>query len=273
MLGLETYVAGSVLSYSYRLSYSYLRPMLVRTSMDEIVAGPTDGYSYHYQDRQHQLQHGNAGGGRFQRRNPRRQGSPTAAARHLAMAGMNAVAVEEERACFNCNKTGHLREECPEPYAEVRAVLKKVGARARGRGRGRGRGRRGPAVASLSIAEVQNMVNSRSGAELGFLPDKWLIDSGSDINIFYNYELFLYISPAKIENCTPIGSMPLPVNSKGVVKMCVEQYTDHDGLSRPIDREIENVYWIPWSTMNELATPEINKQNIFYLSCSLVCNY
>ena len=50
---------------------SYLRPMLVRTPIDEIVAELSDGYSYHYQDRQHQNQHGNAGRGRFQRRHPR----------------------------------------------------------------------------------------------------------------------------------------------------------------------------------------------------------
>ena len=56
---------------------SYLRPMLVRAPIDDIVAGLTDGYSYHYQDRQHQHQHGNAGRGRFQRRHPRGQGGPS----------------------------------------------------------------------------------------------------------------------------------------------------------------------------------------------------
>ena len=50
---------------------SYLRPMLVRAPIAEIVAGLTDGYSYHYQDRQHQNHSGNAGRGRFQRRHPR----------------------------------------------------------------------------------------------------------------------------------------------------------------------------------------------------------
>ena len=45
--------------------------------------------------------------------------------------------------------------------------------------------------------------------------------------------------------------------------MYVEQYVDHDGLSHPIDLEIENVYWVPWSSMNVLATPETNKQNMF----------
>ena len=60
---------------------SYLRPMLVRAPIDDIVAGLTDGYSYHHQDRQHQHQHqhGNAGRGRFKRPHPRGQGAPAAA--------------------------------------------------------------------------------------------------------------------------------------------------------------------------------------------------
>ena len=33
---------------------SYLRPMLARAPIDEIVAGLTVGYSYHYLNRQHQ---------------------------------------------------------------------------------------------------------------------------------------------------------------------------------------------------------------------------
>ena len=44
---------------------SYLRPMLVRAPMHDIVAGLTDGHSYHYQDCQQQNQPGNAGRGRF----------------------------------------------------------------------------------------------------------------------------------------------------------------------------------------------------------------
>ena len=153
---------------------SYLRPVLVRAPIAEIVAGLTDGYSYHYQDRQHQNHSGNAGSGRFQRRHPRGQGALAAAAGHPAMAGVNAVSGGEERACYNCNKVGHLREDCPELHQEVRPYLKKQAAPARGRGRGRarGRGRGGPGVAAISIAEVQSMVDSLSGAESVFLPDK-----------------------------------------------------------------------------------------------------
>ena len=45
--------------------------------------------------------------------------------------------------------------------------------------------------------------------------------------------------------------------------MCVGTNMDHNGLSHPVDLEIENVYWVPYSSMNVLATPEVNRQNIF----------
>ena len=63
------------------------------------------------------------------------------------------------------------------------------------------------------------MVDSLSGAESVFLPDKWFIDSGSHINICYNSDLLSYIGPSDMEQCTPLGSTPLPVQGKGVVKM------------------------------------------------------
>ena len=139
------------------------------------------------------------------------------------MAGMNAVSGGEERACYNCSKTGHLREDCSQLHIEVRNYLKKQAAAARDRGRGRacGTGRGGPGVAAISVAEVQNMVDSLSGAESVFLPDKWLIVCGSDINICYIYDLFSYIGPSDSEQCTTLGSTSLPVQGKGVVKMCV----------------------------------------------------
>ena len=99
---------------------SYLRPMLVRAPIDDIVAGLTDGYSYHYQDRQHQHQHGNACRGRFQRRHPRGQGAPAAAADAPAMAAVNAGAGGEERRCYNLNQPEHLREDSDKLHPEVR---------------------------------------------------------------------------------------------------------------------------------------------------------
>ena len=107
------------------------------------------------------------------------------------------------------------------------------------------------------------MMDSLCRAESVFLPDKWLIDSGSVMSICYHYELFSYIEPSDIEQCTPLGSTPLPVQGKGIVKMCVGNYMYHNGFDHQVDLEIENVYWVPHSSMNVLATPEINPQNIF----------
>ena len=45
--------------------------------------------------------------------------------------------------------------------------------------------------------------------------------------------------------------------------MCAGYYMDHNGLIHPVDLEIENVYWVPYSSINVLATPEINTQNVF----------
>ena len=207
---------------------SYLKPMVVRAPMDEIVAGLTDGYSYHYQDRQHHNHSGNAGTGSFQRRHPQGQGAPAAAAGPPAIAGVYAVSGGEERACYNSGKTGHLREDRSELHIEVRNYLKQQeAARGRGRGRARGRGRGGPGVAAISVVDVQTMVKNLSGAESVFLPDKWLIDGGYNINICYNCDLFWYSGPANIEQCTPFGSTPLSVLGKGVVTMCIGNYMDH----------------------------------------------
>ena len=105
---------------------SYLRPMLARAPIDEIVAGLTDSYSYHYQDRQHQpqQQHGNAGRVRLQRRNPRGQSAPAAAAGPPSLARVNAVAGVGERLCSNCNQPGNLREDCDKLHPEFRTYLK-----------------------------------------------------------------------------------------------------------------------------------------------------
>ena len=127
--------------YNIDRELCYLRPMLVRAPIDDIVAGLTYGYSYHHQDRQHQHQHGNAGRDRFQRRHPRGQGVPAAAADAPAMAAVNAGARGEECRCYNCNQPGHLWEDCDKLHPEVRQWLKQQAARGRGRGRGRSRGR------------------------------------------------------------------------------------------------------------------------------------
>ena len=86
------------------------------------------------------------------------------------------------------------------------------------------------------------MVDSPSGTEFIFLPYKRLIKCGSDINVCYNYYLFSSIGPADVEKCTPLGSAPLPVFGRGVVKICKGHYMDHNGLSHPIALEVEIIY-------------------------------
>ena len=98
------------------------------------------------------------------------------------------------------------------------------------------------------------MLDSLPGESSAFLPDKWLVDSGADLNVCFNYELFSYIGPSDVDICTPIGSTPLDV---------LGHYVHHNGLSHPIDLEIEDVYWVPQCPMNGVATPCIAEQNIY----------
>ena len=198
------------------------------------------------------------------RADPRGQGATAAAVEAPAMAAVNAVAGGAQRRWYNCNQPGHLREDCDKLHPEVCENLKQQAAQGRGRGhdRRRGKGRGGPGVAAISTADVQHMVDSLPGESSAFLPDKWLVNSGANLNICFNYELFSYIGPSDIDICTHIGSTPVDVLGRGVVKTCVGHYVDHDGLSHPIDLEIEDMYWVPQCPMNVLATPCIAEQNI-----------
>ena len=132
------------------------------------------------------------------------------------------------------------------------------------------------------------MVDRLPGECSDFLPEQWLVDSGADIKICFNVDLFSYIGPSDVDKCapvpivggvndlvdgysyvvihtyiyTPIGSTSMTILGCGVVKMCVGHYVDQAGLSHPIDLEIENVYWVPWCLMNVLATPCLAEQHI-----------
>ena len=105
-------------------------------------------------------------------------------------------------------------------------------------------------------------MDSILGESSAFLPDKWLVDSGADLNICFKYDLFSYIGLSDVDVCTPIVSTRLDVLGRGVVKMCPGHYADHHGLSHPIDLEIEDVYWVPQCPMNVVVTPCIAEQNM-----------
>ena len=55
-----------------------------------------------------------------------------------------------------------------------------------------------------------------------------LVDSVANLNICFHYELFSYIGPSDVDICTPMGSTPIDVLGRGVVKMCVGHYVDHN---------------------------------------------
>ena len=121
--------------------------------------------------------------------------------------------------CYNCNQPGYLIEECDKLHHEVRAyLLQQAAARGRSRGKGHGTGRGGPAVVAISTADVQHMVDSLPTDSSAFLRDRWLVDSGANLKFCFNYELFLNIGPSDIEIFTPIGSTPLHVLGRCVVK-------------------------------------------------------
>ena len=89
---------------------SYLRPTLARASVEDIISGLTDGYSFHDLSYRHQQQHGYGGRGRFQRRRLRGQGA-SAAAGAPAMAAVNTCA--GQRLCYNCGSQATCAKTTP----------------------------------------------------------------------------------------------------------------------------------------------------------------
>ena len=79
-----------------------------------------------------------------------------------------------------------------------------------------------------------------------FLSEKWLIDSGADISICFNYDQFCYIELEDMHECKVTGSCPLSVFGNVVMRMCVGQFMGSDGGCHPINQEIADVYRVPW---------------------------
>lgn len=73
------------------------------------------------------------------------------------------------------------------------------------------------------------------------MPDQWLADCVADINICFTHEMLSNFCPSDVDKRTPIGSTPMPVFGRGVVKMCMGHYVDHDGMCYPLDLEIEDI--------------------------------
>ena len=168
-----------------------------------------------------------------------------------------------ERVCYNFNEAGHIREDCPKLHAAVREYLKQGGRGGRGHGRGRGRGRGGPAIAEVSKPDLQSMVDSPPGEKSMFLPHNWLIDSGAEISVCFDYNQFCEIGPSDLDQCVPVGSAPIDILGKGTIRICAGMHVDFEGISRSIDLEIEDVYWIPQCPINLLATESLRTQNMY----------
>ena len=114
-----------------------------------------------------------------------------------------------------------------------------------------GEAKGGLAVATMIVErydELLSLPHSHSPTE----PLNFLIDSGSDISLCWNYDLFTFVEPCSLKSCTPVGSTPLNIHSVGVVRFCLGSYVDHLGQRHPLDFEIPNVYYVPQSSSNIL---------------------
>ena len=169
-----------------------------------------------------------------------------------------------EEVCDNRNEAGHIHGDCPKLHAALHEYLKQQGGRgSRGSGRGPGRGRGGPAIAAVSIPDLQSMVDSLPGEKTAFLPHNWLVDSGAKISLCFDYNQVCEIGPSDVDQCVPVSSAPTDILGKGTIRFCAGTYVDFEGISRLIDLEIEDVYWIPQCPINLLATESLRAQNMY----------
>ena len=149
------------------------------------------------------------------------------------------------------------KADCTKLHAAVLDCLKQQRGRG-GRGRrGRGQGRGGPAIAAVSIPDLQSMVDSLPGEKSTFLPNNWLIDSGAEISVCFDYNQFCEIGPSDVDQCVPVGSAPIDILGKGTIHVCAGKYVDFEGICRSFDLEIEDMYWVPQCPINLLATESL----------------
>ena len=106
------------------------------------------------------------------------------------------------------------------------------------------------------------MVNTLPYAESPFDPDNILIDSGSDISLVWNQDMFTCMKPCALKQCTPVGSTPLSVQAIGVIWSNLGSSVDCHGHRHPLDLEIPGVYCVPESTINLLSTTHLKRYNI-----------
>ena len=104
-------------------------------------------------------------------------------------------------------------------------------------------------------------MDSLPGEKSTFLPNNWLIDSGAEIGVCFDYNQFCEIGPSDVDQCVPVGSAPIDILGKGTIRVGASKHVDFEGISRSFD--LEDVYWVPQCPINLLANESPRKQNMY----------
>ena len=113
----------------------------------------------------------------------------------------------------------------------------------------------------MSMEKLNDLVNLPP-SQSPFHPDHLLIDSGSDISLAWNQDMFTCMQPYSLRQCTPVGSTPLAVHGVGTITFNLGPYVDSHGQRHPLDIEIPSVHYVPESTMNLLSTTHLKRYSI-----------
>ena len=115
-----------------------------------------------------------------------------------------------------------------------------------------------PAMDMSAFRELVNLPPAQSPFDLDLI----LIDSGSDISLVWNEEMFACMEPCSVKQCTPVGTAPLSMQAIGVIRLKLGSYVDCHGQRHPLDLEIPSLYYVPQITMNLLSTTHLKRYNI-----------
>ena len=88
-----------------------------------------------------------------------------------------------------------------------------------------------PAMDMKTFRALVNLPRAQSP----FDPDHPLIDSGSDISLVWNENMFTHMEPSSLKQCTPVGSTPLSVQAIAVIRFNLGSYVDSHGQRHPLD--------------------------------------
>ena len=87
-----------------------------------------------------------------------------------------------------------------------------------------------PAMDMKTFRELVHLPPTQSP----FDPDHLLIDSGSDISLVWNQDMFTCMEPYNLKQCTPVGSTPLSVQAISVIRFKISSYVDCHGQRHPL---------------------------------------